>query len=34
MGKILGYLALGGIILLAVKEFKKVNDQKNPTIKK
>jgi len=34
MGKILGYLALAGIIILTVKEIKKVKDQKPPQVKK
>jgi hypothetical protein len=34
MGKILGYLALAGIIVLTVKEIKKAKADKTPQVKK
>jgi hypothetical protein len=34
MGKILGYVALAGIVYLTFKQIKKSKDQKTPTVKK
>jgi hypothetical protein len=34
MGKILGYVALAGIVYLTFKQIKKAKDEKTPQVKK